>query len=59
MSCFQSGYYMPKVDVVRRDFQVITPKLRDLSFAGPAISNECLGMDSYLLEKKTFVPELG
>jgi len=48
---YASGYYMPKVDVVRRDYHVVTPPLTDLSFAGETIKQECLGYASYKLEK--------
>ncbi|WAR27274.1 ITM2A-like protein [Mya arenaria] len=37
---YASGYYMPKVDVVRRDYEVMRPMLTDLQFAGNAISAE-------------------
>ena len=47
----QSGYYMPKVDVVRRNYHVVTPPLTDLTFAGTTIKQECLGYTSYKLEK--------
>ncbi|XP_045201068.2 integral membrane protein 2B-like [Mercenaria mercenaria] len=53
---YASGYYMPRVDVVRRDYRVITPALKDLSFAGPAIAMECAHFDSYKLEKKEPIP---
>ncbi|XP_060584279.1 integral membrane protein 2B-like isoform X2 [Ruditapes philippinarum] len=53
---YSSGYYMPRVDVVRRDYRVITPALKNLQFAGPAIAMECAHYDSYKLEKREPVP---
>ena len=55
----QSGYYMPRADVVRRDYRVITPALKSLTFAGPAIAMECAHYDSYKLEKREPVPLIG
>ena len=43
---------MPKVDVIRRDYEVMTPALTDLKFAGPSIAHACVGFDSYRLKKK-------
>merc|ERR1712226_440150 len=48
---YASGYYMPKVDVVRRNYHVMVPPLQDLTFAGTTIAQECLGYTSYKLEK--------
>ncbi|KAL4220756.1 BRICHOS domain [Mactra antiquata] len=56
LSRHASGYYMPKVDVVRKQYEVVTPALTDLSFAGPSIMAECAEYDSYALEKKEHVP---
>jgi hypothetical protein len=50
---------MPRVDVVRRDYRVITPALKNLQFAGPAIAMECAHYDSYKLEKREPVPLIG
>ena len=48
----QTGYYMPKVDVIRRDYQIMQPALTDLQFAGINIMMECTGFNSYKLEKR-------
>ena len=48
---FQSGYYMPNVEVVRERYRVIHPKLRDLSSHGYYIWRQCHLMDTYMLER--------
>lgn len=53
---YASGYYMPRVDVIRRDYRVVTPALKDLKFAGAAIAMECSHFDSYRLEKREAIP---
>lgn len=54
---YMSGYYMPKVDVIRRDYQVVMPALQDLQFAGINIMMECTGYNTYRLEKRDPVRE--
>lgn len=49
---YTSGYYMPKVDVIRRDYQIMQPALQDLQFAGINIMMECTGYNTYRLEKR-------
>ena len=48
----QAGYYMPKVDVIRRDYEIMYPALEDLQFAGINIMLECGGYNTYRLEKR-------
>lgn len=47
-----SGYYIPKVEVVRHQYRVVEPPIQDMTFAGRAIEIECLGYKSYMLVKK-------
>lgn len=53
---YASGYYMPRLDVVRREYQVIMPALKDAKFAGEAIALECAHFDVYKLQKREPIP---
>ncbi|KAH3805950.1 integral membrane protein 2C-like [Dreissena polymorpha] len=55
---YTSGYYTPRLSVVRQEYQVVLPKMADAKFAGPAIAAECIGLDVYRLEKRQPTPIL-
>lgn len=55
---YTAGYYMPKVDVIRRDYRVMYPALQDLQFAGINIMMECAGYNTYMLEKRENLAEI-
>ncbi|KAL5005191.1 hypothetical protein ScPMuIL_018647 [Solemya velum] len=51
ISKVNSGYYIPKAEVVRQKFRVMTPPLDDIRYLGPYILRECLGYHTYELER--------
>lgn len=48
---FQTGYYMPRADVLRKQYRVTLPALTDISFLGRYIEKECLYFQTYTMEK--------
>ncbi|XP_041354585.1 integral membrane protein 2B-like [Gigantopelta aegis] len=51
ISKFQHGEYLPKVDVLREMYQVVTPAVGNLKALGPFIMRECYWYETYRLEK--------
>lgn len=49
---FQSGYYMPKASVLKREYRVVGGPITDVSQYGLYIENECKNFNTYWLEKK-------
>lgn len=48
---FATGYYMPRADVLRKQYRVTLPALTDISFLGRYIEKECLYFQTYTMEK--------
>lgn len=48
---FATGYYMPRADVLRKQYRVTLPALKDISFLGRYIEKECLYFQTYTMEK--------
>lgn len=46
-----TGYYLPRVDVIRRKYRMMTPAIKDISYLGAYIVHECIGYRTYKLEK--------
>lgn len=48
---FATGYYMPRADVLRKQYRVTLPALEDISFLGRYIEKECLYFQTYTMER--------
>lgn len=48
---FATGYYMPRADVLRKQYRVTLPALKDISFLGRYIEKECLYFQTYTMER--------
>lgn len=48
---FATGYYMPRADILRKQYRVTLPALTDISFLGRYIEKECLYFQTYTMEK--------
>ncbi|XP_048250003.1 integral membrane protein 2C-like [Haliotis rufescens] len=47
----REGYYLPRADVVREKYTVVTPPMGDLKVLGPYIMRECFWYNTFRLEK--------
>ncbi|XP_078312124.1 uncharacterized protein LOC111134615 isoform X1 [Crassostrea virginica] len=48
---FATGYYMPRAEVLRKQYRVTLPALKDISFLGRYIEKECIYFQTYTMER--------
>ncbi|XP_048744402.2 uncharacterized protein LOC125657704 isoform X2 [Ostrea edulis] len=48
---FATGYYMPRADILKKQYRVTLPALKDISFLGRYIEKECIYFSTYNMEK--------
>ncbi|XP_061171597.1 integral membrane protein 2B-like isoform X2 [Saccostrea echinata] len=48
---FATGYYMPRAEVLRKQYRVTLPALKDISFLGRYIEKECSYFQTYTMER--------
>ena len=48
---FQSGYYLPDVELIREEYRVVQPPMQNLRPLGVYVWYECRRFDTYRLER--------